>query len=84
MYEIFLSFALRFAVFVTYSWYKFAPILLKFIPLHFKNSRGALVKQNWAMLLVPHTSCSKWNDELMQQPGEGKLLLILKQKTLSR
>ena len=37
--------------------------------------------KNWAMLSMPHTSCSKCNMKLIQQPGKEKLL-ISKQKTL--
>ena len=37
--------------------------------------------KNWVMLSMPHTSCSKCNMKLIQQPGKEKLL-ISKQKTL--
>ena len=37
--------------------------------------------KNWAMLSMPHTSCSKCNMKLIQQPGKEELL-ISKQKTL--
>ena len=37
--------------------------------------------KNWVMLSMPHTSCSKCNMKLIQQPGKEKLL-ISKQKIL--
>ena len=69
-------------VFVLYPWCKFAPILLKFKSLLSKNSRCSPVKQNWAMLWMPHPSCSKCNMKLIQQLGEERLL-VSKQKHLA-